>query len=275
VKFLSPDPNDEFTVSSAPTWPHVVFQTDASGPHSWKWTIAWAGFTKSGTEATSGDTWDATQAIANRGGTLTVAVTAGDSTTSIAVKIKGTNPDATAVTQYLASKPASTGFDKIIRQEANFKHFNETGQPIKSFDNGYGMCQLTEPAPTFEQVWNWKMNVDAGLMLFAQKRSAAKTYLSQGGRTFDDNQLTPESVCRWNGGHYHEWDAVAKKWVRPTNLLCDRKTGNIGWDLNDAQNKGKTEQELHKRDSTSYSKPPAPDAHWKFLGVCYADHVLG
>ena len=137
------------------------------------------------------------------------------------------------------------------------------------------MCQLTTPTPTFDQVWNWKLNIDGGLTLFGAKHMAAITYLSQSSRTYTGDQLKYETVCRWNGGNYHEWDTKTGVWVRKPNILCDSNTGNMGWDLNDSENKGKTEAELHKRDKDSYSKAPQPGSHWKYFGVCYADKVLG
>ena len=136
------------------------------------------------------------------------------------------------------------------------------------------MCQLTTPAPSFEQVWNWRLNIDGGLTLFGQKRTAAIGYLGQSNRTYTADQLKYETVCRWNGGSYHEWDTKAAKWIRKATSLCDSQTGNIGWDMTDPQNNGKTEADLHKRDSGSYSKTPGAGAHWKYTGVCYADHVL-
>ena len=115
---------------------------------------------------------------------------------SITVKIIGTNPGATDVNPYLATKPGADGFDKLLQHESGFKNFNAQGEPVKSFDNGYGMCQLTTPPPTFEQAWNWKLNVDGGLALFASKRGDAITYLSQSGRTYTNDQLKHEAVCR-------------------------------------------------------------------------------
>ena len=106
-------------------------------------------------------------------------------------------------------------------------------------------------------------------------RTNAIAYLGQHNRTYTNEQLKYEAVCRWNGGAYHDWDAKAGQWVRPSNILCDSKTGDIGWDMNDEQNKGKTEVELHKRKSRSYSNPPGAGAHWKHSGVCYADRILG
>lgn len=275
MNFVKPALNQLFTISATPQWPNVPFQTDASGPHTWQWTLEWKSFRKSGTENTSDNAWDAQTVIANCGGTLTVRAEATSVAVSTTVLIKGTNPDGAGVTQYLSANVNSGGFDKIIAHESHFRHFNNQGEPVKSFDNGYGMCQLTNPTPTFDEVWNWKLNVDGGLQLFAQKRASAIAYLSQSGRTYTGDQLTYEAVCRWNGGSYHDWDAAAGKWVRRPTILCDSTTGNIGWDTTDPANAGKTEAELHARDKASYSHPPAPGAHWKYFGVCYADAILG
>lgn len=100
------------------------------------------------------------------------------------------------------------------------------------------------------------------------------TSLTQSSRTYTADQLKYEAVCRWNGGSHHEWDAKAVAWVRKASILCDTKTGNIGWDMTDAENKDKTEAALRKRDSDSYKKPPTATAHWKYSGVCYADRIL-
>jgi len=275
VKFKKPAATDAFTITSAPAWPNVAFETDATGAHTWAWSIQWGSFKQSGTANTAGNTWDAQSVITNFGGTLTVTATAGKDSATISVKIKGTNPSGTEVNTYLGTKQNAEGFDKLLEHESHYRNFNAQGEPVKSFDNGYGMCQLTTPTPSFSQVWNWKQNIDGGLALFASKRSDAVTYLSQSGRTYTTDQLSHEAVCRWNGGSYHVWDDKAKAWARNSNILCDSKTGNIGWDMTDAENKGKTEADLHKRDSGSYSKPPQAGAHWKYSGVCYADAILG
>jgi hypothetical protein len=276
VKFNKPKPTDVFTITSAPAWPSVAFETDATGPHTWAWTIQWGSYQKTGTAQSAANSWDAQSVIGNYGGTLTIKATAGKDSATIAVKIIGSNPSSTEVNAYLGTKPGSDGFDKLLEHESKFKNFREpSGEPVKSFDNGYGMCQLTSPPPTFDQVWNWKLNIDGGLALFATKRASAVQYLSQSSRTYTNDQLKYESVCRWNGGAYHTWDSKASKWVRNPDILCDSATGNIGWDTTDAENKGKTEADLRKRDSGSYSRPPAAGAHWKYSGVCYADAILG
>lgn len=275
MKITKPKPGESFSITSGAEWPSIQLETDATGPHTWKWSITWGSFSKSGTATTSGNQWDAREAIAGLGGKLTVTACANNTNASISLSVVGKNPSSQEVVQYLAGKPNSTGFDRILEHESKFKQFKIDGQPVKSFDGGYGMCQLTEPTPTFEQVWNWKRNVDGGLALFAQKRAAAVAYLSQSGRSYTAGQLTSETVCRWNGGSYHDWDATKGAWVRRGNILCDSTTGNIGWDTGDPENAGKTEAELHHRDEGSYSAPPGAGAHWKYSGICYADKLLG
>jgi hypothetical protein len=45
--------------------------------------------------------------------------------------------------------------------------------------------------------------------------------------------------------------------------------------MNDSENAGKNEAQLHARDKSSYSGRPGQNAHWKYFGICYADHILG
>ncbi len=275
MNIVQPSATQTFPISSTASWPSILFQTDAAGPHQWNWTISWGDFAASGSASTDGNLWDAGPAITNYGGTLTVVAQAEDAQATITTTIAGTNPSASEVIAYLQTQPGSAGFEKILAHESGFRQFTSNGEPNKSFDNGYGMCQLTMPAPTHDQVWNWQRNVDGGLKLFAQKRAAAIAYLSQGGRTYSDAQVMYEAVCRWNGGKYHVWDAAAGQWARDPNILCDTQTGNIGWDMTDPANQGQNEAQLHSRDGASYRRPPGPGSHWRYFGVCYADRLLG
>jgi hypothetical protein len=206
---------------------------------------------------------------------LAVTANAPQGSSAVTVRITGANPTAADLVQYLQSKPGSGGFERIILHETKGRHFTAAADPVRSFDSGYGLCQLTRPVPTFEQVWNWQRNVDGGLALYQQKRAAAMNYLGQAGRTYTPKQLEYEAISRWNGGAYHRWDETAQQWVRTPTVLCDRTTGNIGWDMNDPANAGKTEAQLHARDSASYAHAPLPGAHWRYFGVCYADRILG
>lgn len=272
LQFTAPVANTTFTITADPVWPSMVFRTGGTGPHTWQWTVTWGSFTRSGSAATTGNEWDAMTAVTNLGGKLDVVANAGGVSGSISVLIRGTNPTEAQVTTFLSSNVNSAGFERIIRRESRFKHFNAAGEPVKSFDNGYGMCQLTTPPPSFEQAWNWQTNVAGGLQLFAHKYAAAVAYLSRGGRTYTPDQASLEAVSRWNGGRYHEWDATAGAWVRNPNILCDSAAGNIGWDMNDPANAGQTEAQLHARDAGSYHRGPQAGAHWGYFGVCYADH---
>jgi hypothetical protein len=41
---------------------------------------------------------------------------------------------------------------------------------------GVGICQLTSPAPTDDQVWSWKENLKGGKALWTSKENVAKAY---------------------------------------------------------------------------------------------------
>ena len=278
LTITSPLLHAKFYISEDAVWPSVVFQTDATlqpGEQiTWEWSISWSSFCSQGVVKTNDSCWDAQAVITNLGGVLTVVASVeGGPTASTSVQILGTQPEPCDVTAYLTSRQDSLGFDKILTHETGMRHFDSTGNPVHSLDRGYGMAQLTNPAPKYGQVWNWKLNVDGGLSLFAQKRAAALAYLSRKG-SFTGNQLVHETVSRWNGGSYHIWDS-RRGWIRKPTILCDSQTGNIGWNMTDAANQGKTEEQLHQRDCGFYSRLPREDDAWGYFGVCYADSVLG
>ncbi|MBV9782431.1 MAG: hypothetical protein JO264_01290 [Acidisphaera sp.] len=276
LKIVAPAANAVFQIATAPSWPAIPFRTDGSGAHAWQWRISWGNFSRSGNATTTGNQWDAGPVVTNLGGALTVTAKASAGVSApLTVRISGANPSAQEVTNHLNTRPNSNGFDAILQHETQKRHFGNNGEPIKSFDNGFGMAQLTNPVPSYEQVWNWKSNVEGGLSLFAQKVAAARAYLTQSGRSFTDSQLQYEAVSRWNGGSYHAWDDKAQAWVRNPNVLCDTATGNIGWEMTDPANQGKTEAQLHARDGASYHGSPSAGTHWRYFGVCYADRVLG
>jgi hypothetical protein len=253
----------------------MICRTDSSGPHRWEWTIAWRGFTRSGTATTPSGVWDFGTALANCGGTLDLRVSAGANFTTATLFIKGTNPSPAEISAYLFTKPDSAGMDRIIAHESNNRQFDRKGEPLRSFDNGYGLCQVTNPAPNIDQVWNWKSSVDLGLTVMAQKRSDAVRYLSAKGRSYTALQLRYETVSRWNGGPYHEWDDSAGRWIRRAAILCDPTAGNIGWDMTRTENHDRSLRELRDRDHGTYGRGRRSGDLWGYYGVCYADHVLG
>ena len=271
MRITSPVANAAFRITPDGNWPSILFWASENAVR-WDWRIEWQTFSRAGTVVVASNEWDAKDAVTGLGGLLTVTA---NGTASISVELAGVNPSAQEILAYLSTRPGSAGFEKILQHETQMTHFDAKGQPKVSFDSGFGICQLTKPAPTYEQCWNWKRNIDAGLALYAAKRQAAARYLSQQGRAFTEDQLKRETVARWNGGGYHIWSAAKNAWVRNPGILCDSKTGNIGWDLTKPINRQQNEAALHLRDSAKYRRGPSPTDGWGYFGVCYADRLLG
>ena len=272
LKLLAPLAGATVRISPSGETPSIAFVTDGTGAHVWTWGFAG----QAGSEVTTASQhWDAKAVIAGRGGNLAVSVTAhsgGSANTN--VEVRGSNPSSSDVDAYCTASSGADGFARIIAQESRYLHFDADGTPIRSFDCGVGMCQLTTPAATMAQTWDWRANVDAGLTLFRQKRQTAIAHLSQAGRTYTSDQLRRETVCLWNGGFYHVWNTARTAWERPANIQCDVRTGNIGWDMTSAQNDGKSAAQLRTRDMATYRSGKGRGL-WHYYGVCYADHVLG
>ncbi|PNB70918.1 hypothetical protein C1X64_27580 [Pseudomonas sp. GW456-E7] len=296
--WVSPAENAVFNITQDAMLPIIDFEfrTQAAGDYKWSWTIEWSAkvsglrerarsgnalqtFSASGAFVSRDSKWTAEFSGQVLGGTLTVKVNVNGKTLTRTVTIKGKNPTSESIATYVTSLDDMAGFEKLLEQETNCKHFIDfDGQPIVAFDKGYGVTQMTNPAPTYEQAWNWKANIQAGSSVYRDKVRIAKKYLGQAGRSYTDNQLRHEVFSRWNGGSYHTWDTALGTWVRKNNILCDSNTGNIGWSTDKESNQGKTEAELRERDKDTYSQGKdgqSNDHPWKYSGVCYADHVLG
>ena len=281
MQILVPSPTVAWTPDA--TVPSIPLSTDASGPHTWTWKLTWATFSANGTAQTDDNNWDAAEAACQGGGTLAVTAAAGGDSASANLSITGTNPQPAQLQAYLLTLPNVTPaiagvLAKIFAAESGAANFHSNGQPIVSFDKGYGLCQLTTPVPNFLQVWNWQQNVLGGLALFQAKLNAAAVYLGQGGRSYTPDQQLRDAVCQWNGGHYYV--LVNDAWVRDPKVVCDPQAGNIGWDMTDPRNTGQTVAALHARDAASYRNPPSPTIKprpvpWRYFGICYADHLLG
>ena len=294
-KWVMPAAAAAFAIDASAVFPVIDFAIDTqeAGPYAWSWSISWdartSGLRESAKRGSSLRKFSEKESFSSAekkwradvgkalGGRLRVKVVAGKEKFVRTVVLKGTNPSAADVKALLATLPDCDGLEKLLEQESHFKHFIEAdGQPVVAFDKGYGLTQMTHPAPTFEQAWNWKANVKGGAALYQQKQASAKTYLTQQGRTCTSDQLRLETWSRWNGGSYHVWGAKAKAWVRNDDLVCDPATGNIGWDMTEPDNIGKTEDDLHNRDQKSYSNPKKNKGavnKWRYTGICYADHV--
>ena len=120
-----------------------------------------------------------------RGGRLTIDVRARVPSGEIVaqrndLQIVGTNPLYMQLTQALPSKVVRA----IVWHESRGRQFLGTanggtsGCPLYSHDRygGVGLMQLTRPAPTHEQTWNWRANLAGGLALFEVKKGIARAY---------------------------------------------------------------------------------------------------
>jgi hypothetical protein len=118
-----------------------------------------------------------------RGGDLIVAVSVkvGDATLtaqSSGLTILGTNPSIAALQ---AAAPASDTFRRLTRLESGLRQFLSPSCPLFSGDNlgGVGLCQLTNPTPTDDQVWSWKANLEGGTALWKSKETTARGFAAQ------------------------------------------------------------------------------------------------
>ena len=260
LKLMYPNQNHVFKISSDADWHSINFNTNKHGPHQWHWHIHWKSsnphgthplFEKSGVANTSDGRWDAVSVIKNLGGTLDLTVKWKNKLLKIQIKIQGTNPTQDQIHDYLKDKENGEWLYQIINQESKYHHFDSKHdyEPLTSFDNGYGLCQLTNhPIPSYEQIWNWKSHLDAGIAHLKNTKNEAKNYLSAGNYTED--QLKRETYCRYNGGFYYKWDEEKNCWKRRDDIHCI--TGSTtGWKVSD------------------------PNQKHKEFGVCYADKILG
>lgn len=291
-KWVQPKSGEKFYIDEDAKFPSITFKIETidPAPYEWTWSLSWpanvSGLKESAKRGKVLKTFVTTASFSNGkswtvnlgqviGGTLTVKVKTTKEAFKRSVYILGKNPGEDRVTTFLATLEDVKGFEKLLAQESEYKNFIVAdGYPVVAFDGGYGMTQMTNPVPTFQQVWSWKENIKGGAGLYKSKQAIAKKYLSKQKRTYTDEQLKLETWSLWNGGNYHVWDDASKAWVRNPTILDDTQTGNIGWDMTKEENKGKTESELHERDKDEYKKPPEKaDRLWMYSGVCYADHV--
>ena len=135
------------------------------------------------------------------------------------------------------------------------------GYPLFSGDNlgGVGLGQITIPAPTDDEVWHWKANLRAALVLFQQKQQIARHYLS----TYSSSPAFQELVTAWNAhrrsagqepvevtlppftpemlenetlrlyngeaGHVHEYVAKQMGGLPAVTMEADGKHGTAAW----------------------------------------------
>jgi hypothetical protein len=118
-----------------------------------------------------------------RGGDLAIEVTVSTGNSiggmvtgrSQGLKVIGSNPSTTALSRAAIMTDA---FKRLMRHESGLQQFRPAPCPYFSRDNlgGVGICQITNPRPTDDQVWSWKENLKRGLQLYKEKENVARSY---------------------------------------------------------------------------------------------------
>lgn len=289
-EWVTPDSCKTFYIDEDATFPDVLYEikTDEPGPYEWSWDIKWVvnacpqksgkprfkpktakTFSKKGNFHSDSKKWKADLG-AVVGGDLTVRVKAGATTFVRKTFIRGKNPAEEKINAELDTykdKDDVNLVKKIFKQESRGKHLYSDEMPLVSFDNGYSLGQLTNPQPSYEQVWNWKEHVKAVMTVIKDThRKSAKNYLDQHGN-YTNEMYDLETLASYNGiprkQRYHNWDGDLKKWVKNTDVICDPAQSNKGWIVTETENKGKSLDELL---ANPKSKPI-------YTGRCYAEHI--
>ena len=173
-----------------------------------------------------------------RGGDLTITVSADLATGSYekiskGLKIRGVNP----ARHEINAACGIEALQKICCQESRRRQFDapaETGVadcPLFSQDGlgGVGLMQITNPAPTDDDHWDWRANISHGVQIFNSKRATASRYPAavRGSAAFR------ELVQRFNAGRNPPVHVVLPDFT-PEQLELDMIRGYNGWAGRDA-----------------------------------------
>ena len=173
-----------------------------------------------------------------RGGDLTISVSADLATgcyekISKGLKVQGVNP----VRQEINAACGVVALQKICCQESRGRQFDaaaETGVsdcPLFSGDRlgGVGLMQITNPAPTDDDHWDWRANIRHGAQIFNSRRAAASRYAAAVRGSAEFREL----VRRFNAGRNPPVDVVLPDFT-PAQLELDMIRGYNGWAGRDA-----------------------------------------
>lgn len=155
--------------------------------------------------------WDINAALGSSfiGGKITVKLKDDDVECPFVFHIRGINPTASTVYEYIGTSPWY--LIPMVKTESTTRQFDsgtasatdfEAKCPLKSGDNGWGLFQLTLPEPTFEQLWNWKANVDEGksrMVGFYEKADQWMNDLTDNGITENPGQRVQARESIVNG----------------------------------------------------------------------------
>jgi hypothetical protein len=173
-----------------------------------------------------------------RGGQLTIAVSVNlpaqsFSATTNELHIRGINPPQD-------EHKAACGtviVQQMVMHESGSRQFNAPRDggvsecPLFSGDRlgGVGMFQITNPAPTPEDHWNWLANINHGLQILDQKRTVARGYPARVRNSAAFQAL----VQSFNAARSSPADIVLPDFT-PQQLELDTTRGYNGWAGKDA-----------------------------------------
>jgi hypothetical protein len=288
-EWVRPESCQTFYIDEDAKFPDIVFEikTEEPGPYHWEWTISWmpeacpqaegkkrfkakhsTAYTKKSSFDSDEKKWQSNLG-AVIGGDLIVKVKVGSTTFVRKVSVLGKNPTKEKILAELdagKTKEDNELVKKIFTQESRYRQFYSDNQPLTSFDNGYGLGQLTNPVPNYEQVWNWKEHVNEILnkqMPWHRKR--ARKYLDE-YKNYTQDMLDLETLASYNGWsheqHYWNWNSSTKKWEVNSDVVCDPDQSNKGWQKT-SESKDKSLEDFKKDSKT---KPI-------YTGRCYAEHI--
>ncbi|MGB7599880.1 MAG: hypothetical protein WBM24_06225 [Candidatus Sulfotelmatobacter sp.] len=173
-----------------------------------------------------------------RGGDLTITVSADLATgcyewSSKGLKIRGVNP----TRHEINAACGVVALQKICCQESQRRQFDGAAEagvsdcPLFSGDGrgGVGLMQITNPAPTEDDHWDWRANVSHGAQIFNSKRAAASQYAA----IVRDSAAFRQLVQRFNAGRNPPVNVVLPDFT-PAQLELDMIRGYNGWAGRDA-----------------------------------------
>ncbi len=160
----------------------------------------------------SGNEWSLQNATGGNcyGGKATLSATISGVVFTNVFHIRGWNPSEADVEVEIGDDPffakAIARKESGIQDNRTYLQFNEIGTrgidyqndlkntPNRSSDLvGWGIYQLSVPAPSVDEVWNWKSNVSAGLQRLSQKESDAQSYFNAIKRAYPVEWESPPS----------------------------------------------------------------------------------
>ncbi|HSD63000.1 MAG TPA: hypothetical protein VLB50_04350 [Ignavibacteriaceae bacterium] len=125
----------------------------------------------------------------------------------------------------------------ILQCESRTKQFETTprfpkyeiGWPLYGYPNGYGLMQIdNRPAAVEEQLWNWKANINGGIVHFDSAKAYSERYMKnaiKNGAIRTDSIYYMNAFQNYNGGRYWDWKGKEQGWQENTQKLADNHYG--------------------------------------------------